>query len=157
MKYFKECKTVEEIKKTFRKMALEHHPDRGGNLEKMQEINNQYSFAIASVLNGSKFQDDEMEIAEDFKKIIDALINLENLIILIVGNWIWVSGETKKHKEIIKSLGMFWANKKKMWYYRPKNFKGGNGKKSFSEIVGKYGSKTVKSKQTTGTRILKTS
>ena len=32
-----------EIKKTFRKLSLKHHPDRGGNIEKFKEINAAYS------------------------------------------------------------------------------------------------------------------
>lgn len=34
--------TPEEIKKTFRKEAVKHHPDRGGSKEKFQEINEAY-------------------------------------------------------------------------------------------------------------------
>src|SRR3989338_8455421 len=32
----------DELKKAFRKLALEHHPDRGGNAEKFKEINEAY-------------------------------------------------------------------------------------------------------------------
>jgi len=35
--------TPEEIKQAFRKMAREHHPDRGGNEAKFKEINEAYS------------------------------------------------------------------------------------------------------------------
>jgi len=34
--------TDEEIKKAFRKLALEHHPDKGGDEEKFKEINEAY-------------------------------------------------------------------------------------------------------------------
>ncbi len=33
---------VEEIKRAYRKLALEHHPDRGGDQEKFKEINEAY-------------------------------------------------------------------------------------------------------------------
>lgn len=41
--WFAGCRTEEEAKKRYRKLSLEHHPDRpGGSNEKMQEINKQY-------------------------------------------------------------------------------------------------------------------
>ena len=35
--------TDEEIKKAYKKAALEHHPDRGGDSDKFKEISNAYS------------------------------------------------------------------------------------------------------------------
>jgi molecular chaperone DnaJ len=34
--------SADEVKKAFRKAAIEHHPDRGGNEEKFKEINEAY-------------------------------------------------------------------------------------------------------------------
>lgn len=42
MKYFAQCKNLEELKKEFRRLAMIHHPDRGGDVETMKEINNEY-------------------------------------------------------------------------------------------------------------------
>lgn len=42
MKYFAQCKNLEELKKEFRRLAMVHHPDRGGDVETMKEINNEY-------------------------------------------------------------------------------------------------------------------
>lgn len=146
--YFINCKTLEDVKKTFKKLALELHPDRGGSTEKMQILNAQYADAIRIISNGMEFEKDEQAIAEDFAKIINELINLEGLIIDIVGNWIWVYGNTQTHKEAIKNVGLWWARKKKKWYYRPANFKGGRGNKTYEQITAKYGRKTVTNKNT---------
>ncbi len=35
-------KTLEELKAQYRKLAMLHHPDRGGNLEAMQAVNSEY-------------------------------------------------------------------------------------------------------------------
>ena len=35
--------TQDEIKKAFRKLAHEHHPDKGGNAEKFKEVSEAYS------------------------------------------------------------------------------------------------------------------
>ncbi len=34
--------TMDEIRKSFRKLALKNHPDRGGDKEKFQELQNAY-------------------------------------------------------------------------------------------------------------------
>jgi len=155
MAYFDNCKTIEDVKKLYRKLALEFHPDRGGNTETMQSINNAYSFAVAKLAKGTQFESDEIKISEDFQKIINELINLEGLTIDIVGNWLWVHGDTRPHKDMIKSVGLWWANKKKMWYYRPANFKGGRGTKTYEQITNKYGKTTVKNSTQGGTNYLK--
>jgi len=41
MKYFT-VDTVAEIKKAYRKLCSLHHPDKGGRVETMQDINAQY-------------------------------------------------------------------------------------------------------------------
>lgn len=42
MRYFDEIKTLGELKKKFRSLALEHHPDHGGDTRIMQEIISEY-------------------------------------------------------------------------------------------------------------------
>jgi hypothetical protein len=155
MRYFNDCKTIEEIKKEYRKLALKFHPDRGGSTEIMQLINNEYSFKIAKTAANETAANEEVKTAEDFQRIINELINLENIIIDIVGSWIWVYGDTKPHKEILKKCGLFWAGKKEKWYYRPKNSKGGRGKKSYEEIINTYGVKTVSKQSNKNNRLKK--
>lgn len=42
MKYFTNCKTIEEAKKLYRRLAMENHPDRGGDLDTMKAVNAEY-------------------------------------------------------------------------------------------------------------------
>lgn len=42
MKYFTNCRTLDELKKEFRRLAMLNHPDRGGDEETMKAINNEY-------------------------------------------------------------------------------------------------------------------
>ena len=52
MKYFIKCKTPEEAKMLYRKLARELHPDmKGGNKEAFQEMENQYRDFLATSLN----------------------------------------------------------------------------------------------------------
>ena len=77
--------------------------------------------------------------------ILESISPLEGLIIEVVGAWIWVDGDTKQHKDILKSKGFFWASKKKKWYFRSEENKvNGRGKKSYEEIKEKYGVNKIK-------------
>lgn len=42
----KECSSVDEIKRAYRSLALRHHPDRGGDVNKMVEINEAYEYLM---------------------------------------------------------------------------------------------------------------
>ena len=39
MDYFKNIHSLAELKKVYRRLALENHPDKGGSTEVMQQIN----------------------------------------------------------------------------------------------------------------------
>lgn len=49
MKYFAQCKNLEELKKEFRRLAMIHHPDRGGDQEAMKAINNEYDAVFPAI------------------------------------------------------------------------------------------------------------
>lgn len=50
----------------------------------------------------------------------DILLQLKqsnDLIFEICGSWLWISGNTKEHKEQLKTLGCRFSAKKRAWYY----------------------------------------
>ena len=82
----------------------------------------------------------------ELEKIISQILHFEDIIIEVVGSWIWLSGETKVIKDTLKDIGFKWASKKKMWYYG--EMKGRSHKeKSLDQIKCKYGCETVRTKQ----------
>jgi len=124
MKYFNNCKSIEELKKEYKKLAFANHPDRNGDLEVMKAINVEYEKALNNLkINGSKADKESTEVASEFIEIINNIINLEGLVIEIVGNWIWITGNTKEHKEVLKANGFYYASKKKAWYLKPSDYK----------------------------------
>ena len=42
MKYFESCKSKEDAKKLYKKLAFQYHPDRGGDGEIMKVINGEF-------------------------------------------------------------------------------------------------------------------
>lgn len=146
--YFNKISTLEELKKQYRKLAMAHHPDRGGDAEVMKQINAEYDRAFAAVKDIHQNKDGETytkvnpEKASEFKDIIEKLIKMNGVEVEIIGRFIWLSGETKPHKETIKALGFKWHSKKKMWYKAPEGYKRYHGKKEYGidEIRRMYGS-----------------
>lgn len=147
MKYFKKCKTIEEVKGLYKKLALENHPDRGGDTATMQAINAEYAFACAFVLKSSGFTDSEADehirLSEEYRQVVEQIINLPGIVIEVVGHWIWVTGDTYTVRKELKEAGLFFASKKLAWYYRSDEFKTKGGKKTLDEIRDKYGSERV--------------
>lgn len=150
MKYFTGIKTLEELKNAYHKLALKYHPDRpDGDAEIMKVVNAEYDEVFESVKNthysskNKEYYTTEKENAEtpdEFKDLIDALLKMEGITIQIVGCFVWVSGDTKPHKDALKALGMRWSRNKGMWYKSPAGYR----KKSkrvleYSEICGMYG------------------
>ena len=141
-KYFKgSYNTIQEVKQEYRKLAFKYHPDRGGNLESMQELNNEYDRVVQEVNMRSERKANINEgLENNFKKVIYELLKLDNLTINIVGWYIWVSGETKQHKDKLKELGLFWSTNQKQWYYNGTTHKSKScSKKSWGEITSFYG------------------
>jgi len=147
MKHFFNIQTIDEAKKLYRELAKANHPDKGGSVETMQEINNEYDFICAKILKGENLSDadfnDAFNISQLFKEKIDALINIEGLTIEIVGVWLWVTGETRVNSQLLKTLGFFWASKKLAWYWRPESAAGGRGRGTLDDVRNKYGSTLI--------------
>lgn len=69
MKFFKAIKTLEELKKEYKKLARVHHPDMGGELKVMQEINAEFDYVYDVLKNSvsvsaSKAEEKEEETEE---------------------------------------------------------------------------------------------
>ena len=146
MKYFANIKTLEELKKEYKRLALENHPDRGGDVEVMKAINAEYDIMFNKVKDihinakGETYTKENTETPSEFKDIIDKLIRMEGLEIEIIGCFIWLSGNTRAHKDNIKALGFKWHSTKKMWYKAPEDYRKRSKKKySIEEIRDMYG------------------
>ena len=135
----------------YKTLAKLHHPDCGGDTEIMQAINTEYPQACARVLKGDNLSNEDTEeqvrMSEEYRAVIEQLIGLTGITIEVVGNWIWVTGNTKPVKAQLKEAGLFYAHKKVAWYYRSEEYKTKGSKKTLDEIRQKYGSEKVKSRK----------
>lgn len=147
MQYFNGCTTIEQVKSLYKKLAMEIHPDRGGDTATMQAINTAYAFACTKIAKGAGLNDEEanteIKLSEEYRQVIEKIIHLPGIVIEIVGNWIWVTGNTKPIKDDLKAAGLFYASKKVAWYYRNEAFKMRGNNAPLEQIRKRYGSETV--------------
>lgn len=145
MKWFKDVTTVDELRKLYRELLRKHHPDNGGNVSDMQEINAEYDalFAILSKENSSTANSYSEEENEQFKAILNEIIGY-NMTIEVIGSWIWCF-ECYQYKDQLKALGFTWCSKKKSWVWHSEPYRRHHKKEiPLNDIRAKYGSQTVK-------------
>lgn len=136
MKYFKECKTIEDVKQEFKKLAKMLHPDCGGDENEFKSMMNDYNAAFERLKNvhinkdGETYEKATTETAAEFAEIINKVIFMTGVKIEIIGSWVWLSGNTMAYKDAIKAAGFWWSKSKKAWYY--------TGEKEHKKIRGHY-------------------
>lgn len=135
--FFQSVTNLEELKKQYKKLALKHHPDRGGNEKDFIALKKEYD-RLFEELNKTE------ETNNTYKNIIDQLI-IFDIDLEIIGTWVWASGNTFQIKDRLKELGFKWAAKKKAWYFYEGEYKRIH-KKDFSmdEIRNMHETKKIK-------------
>lgn len=139
VQYFDTCNTLEEARTLYRALAMKHHPDHGGELRIMQDIISQYASFCANFAKGDAYErqrkahaegkksaadyHDLDEVAERLRIKIEFALNLDGVEVELMGLWVWLTGNTRAHKETIKAntagepIKWVWAKEKQAWYY----------------------------------------
>lgn len=67
--YFNNCRTLDELKKEYRRLTMLHHPDRGGDTATMQAINVEYEtlFPVLKLAYNQTAEQPTHETAESFR------------------------------------------------------------------------------------------
>lgn len=83
----------------------------------MKAVNAAFDFLMANIDKINQFQSTDenarYNYGEDLEKVLNTLSGLTGIVYEVIGNWVWISGETKEHKDILKEMGCKWASKKK--------------------------------------------
>jgi len=155
-KYFKDINTLEELRKQYKELLKKHHPDNGGDVEAMQEVNAEYDklFKILKDKHERSTTAEDTDYSQNMydwendkalRDVLEKIINFIGIEILICGQWIWVDGNTYAYKKELKEMGFKWASSKKKWYFHTDTFRKKSHKTlSMEDIQNYYGSTTVK-------------
>lgn len=169
-KYFKDVNTLEELRRQYRDLLKKYHPDnKDGSTEATQEINAEYDrlFKLLKDRHESKsadskesnaktdFNNMKYDFTEDelLREMLQKVIHFDGITLEIIGNWLWISGNTYQYRKELKDLGFKFAGQKKSWYWHSEAFRKRSHKKlSMEDIRNYYGSTEV---ETDGTKRLR--
>lgn len=154
--YFKDINTLEELRKQYKELLKKYHPDNGGDVAIMQEVNAKYDKLFQMLKN--KHENDttkeqtsynqnmyDWENDRALREVLAKIIHFSGIEILICGQWIWLDGNTFSYKKELKEMGFKWASQKKKWYFHTDTFRKKSRKTlSMEDIQNYYGSTTVK-------------
>ena len=152
MKWFRNCKTAEEGKELYRKLAKQYHPDNGGSGEELKDIISEFKmwYSIHKDIHTNekgetyKAEKETTETAEDFIEIITNLSSLSGIDVELCGTWLWISGNTYQYKTQLASFGCKWSSSKKKWYWTKTPFVKHRCKTTkMEDIRFRYGSQKV--------------
>ena len=157
--------TPDEAKKLYHRLALENHPDRGGNVETMKEINAEYSQLLTNMertaqrnrqeeahKDGRKTAADYHDldsVLDNLRKAIMLGLDLQNAKVELMGLWVWITFPEKPADSVLDVLRTTfidgtryrYAKNKNAWYYA--GIPSMNRKpKSLDAIRATYGSRT---------------
>ena len=155
MTYFRNCKTAEELKESFRKLCKELHPDANpgkDTTEAFKTMKAEFEKAFGRLKNihanaeGETYQKETSETAAEFMDLIESLILFRDISIELCGSWVWVTGNTYAHKEELKALKFRWSSKKAAWYFHKGEFHKTRRALSLDEIREHFGSVSLSRK-----------
>ena len=137
---------IDSLKKSYFKLAKVYHPDAGGTKDQFQRLQKEYDGLFKTIMSGSNLSANdianEIELDENLRQAVDAIIGISQLNVELIGKWIWVSGNTYPIRNELKNAGFMFAPVKKMWYYKGIE-SAGRGKLTIDEIRKKYGSQAI--------------
>jgi len=137
---------IDSLKKSYFKLAKVYHPDAGGTKEQFQRLQKEYEGLFKTIMSGSNLSANdianEIELDENLRQAVDAIIGIPSLNVELIGKWIWVSGNTYPIRNELKNAGFMFAPVKKMWYYKGIE-SAGRGKLTIDQIRKKYGTQAI--------------
>lgn len=98
----------QDTKATYRSACKKYHPDLNPAGEEMMKIVNQ-AFEVLKDYTG-EIKQEQSDYGDLLNDALNRVLGLSGLMIEICGSWVWVTGETRQHKDLFKTAGFKWAS-----------------------------------------------
>lgn len=153
-KYFSPEMNIEELRKNFRQLCLELHPDKGGDEEQFKAMKNEYDYFCRLQAAGeagkataeNRAARFTAETEKELREALERFLNIHGIVVEICGSWLWISGNTFPVHEQIKAAGAKFSGQKKMWYWSATMRDGKvRGRYDMKKIRSKFGSEAIES------------
>lgn len=146
--------TITEGTAMYRDLATKHHPDHGGSVSDMQEINAEWDelkptlprFCSEQAKQGRQQYEQAQAASNAAKATQDAeaakmaaeLAKCPGLQFDVVGSWIWADAN-RKYTRTLEALGFRWSKNRSKYYWHPAGDSSRrNRRASYEEIYQKY-------------------
>ena len=147
MRWFSEITSTNELRLEYKRLLMKHHPDNGGKVSDMQEINVEYDALFACIkakreVDGHSSTHNENEENKAFKEVLNNIISY-HMKIEVIGSWIWCF-DCYAYKDRLKEIGFKFGAKKKAWCWHYGDYHRHHKTEiSLDDIRAKYGSQKV--------------
>lgn len=151
MKFFEGIKTLDELRKEYRRLAFLYHPDKGGDTVLMQILNDQYERLSKKLINNNPDfsegrKEYEQQVSEEMRDRLDRIMFIKDIVIELIGSWIWITGNTFPVRETLKGEGYKFSHPKAAWYWHKGEYFKKSGKlMTMDEMRNTWGSERFES------------
>ena len=109
--------TPELAKAAYRAACKKYHPDVNPAGEEMMKVINEAHDALRE-FSGTIREDQQTDYGDLLNDALNAVLPITGLMVEVCGAWVWVTGDTRTHRDTLKQSGYKWAPKKAAWYFR---------------------------------------
>lgn len=147
MRWFSEATSINELRLEYKRLLMKHHPDNGGKVSDMQEINVEYDALFDRLkaerdARGQSSTHDENKENRAFKEVLNLIISY-HMEVEIIGSWIWCF-DCYAYKDRLKEIGFKFGAKKKAWCWHYGDYhRHHKAEISLDDIRTKYGSQKI--------------
>lgn len=126
MKGLLECKTIAGVKRMYFLHVTTNHNNGTLTADMLQQLNDDFDYRINELLTVAEITEQELnkktKFFTRFRRAIEYLVNVPGIKLEMLGQWLWVTGDTFNAREILRQFGYYFARAKSAWYFKNEGY-----------------------------------